>query len=404
MRITFINRFAWPDHSASAELLSDLAATLSANGATVTLVASRLRYDDRESALPARDSWRGVDVRRVWTSRLGRRSRLGGAMDAASFYLCLPFTLAPLLRKRDVLVVMTDPPLLGLVAGPVARLRGARYVNWLQGLFPESTVAVRTPKLPRSLVRLLCWMRDRSLRRADANVATGERMAERLRGSGARGLQVIPNWPHEDAIRPLPAGDSRLRQRLCLLERFVVGYSGNLGLAHDWEAILALARALAGEPRIVFLIGGGGHGYDALRERAEAERLANVVFQPYHPMEFLSDSMAAADLHLVSLRPELEGLVVPSKFYGIAAAQRAVGFIGDPDGEIGRLVRKHELGFAIAADQTARIAAEITRLADDPEAVMRQGSAARNLLEARFSRDEMHRRWHDLMKALDARA
>jgi glycosyltransferase involved in cell wall biosynthesis len=404
MRVTFINRFAWPDHSATAQLLSDLAAALSANGDTVTLVSSRLRYDDPGMVLPKQESWRGVDVRRVWTSSFGRSSLLGRAVDYATFYLSLPFTLFGLLRKRDVVVVMTDPPLLSMVVAPIARLRGGLRVNWLQDLFPEVAVALGSPRIPGPFARLLAWLRDRSLHGAAANVAIGERMAERLRARGIPNVQVIPNWPHEDAIRPLPAAESRLRQRLGLLDRFVVGYSGNLGRAHDWEAILNLALALSSDPRIVFLVGGGGYGYDALRERVASESLQNVIFQPYHPMEYLSDSMAAADLHLVSLRPEMEGLIVPSKFYGIAAAQRAVGFIGDPDGELGRLVREHLIGFAIPADEPGRIAAEVRRLAGDAEAVRRLGASARQLLEKRFSRDATHRRWHDLMDSLEAKA
>jgi hypothetical protein len=121
-------------------------------------------------------------------------------------------------------------------------------------------------------------------------------------------------------------------------------------------------------------------------------------------MEYLSDSMAAADLHLVSLRPEMEGLIVPSKFYGIAAAQRPVGFIGDPDGELGRLVREHGLGFALPASETGRLAEAVLALAEDPQACREQGWRARSLLEQRFSRDEAHRRWHHLLTSLESKS
>jgi glycosyltransferase involved in cell wall biosynthesis len=216
-------------------------------------------------------------------------------------------------------------------------------------------------------------------------------------GVPATRLQVIPNWPHEDAIRPLPASESQLRRRLGLLDRFVVGYSGNLGRAHEWEPLFEAARLLTQDPGIAFLIGGGGHGYDALKREVAASGLSNVHFQPYHPMEYLSDSMAAADLHLVSLRPEMEGLIVPSKFYGIAASARPVVFVGDPEGELARLVRTHDCGIVVPAGRGDLLAEGIRAIAADPARLQRQGANARHMLDTQFSRAGAHDRWHHLL-------
>jgi glycosyltransferase involved in cell wall biosynthesis len=383
--------------------MADLAGELSSRGWQVTLVGSNQRYDDPSAQLPATDRWRGVEIARVNTTRFGRSSLAGRAVDYLSFYAKLPLVLWKVLRRGDVLVAKTDPPMLGVVAAPIAKMRGAYTVNWLQDLFPEISVALSQPKLPGPLVDILRWWRNRACRRAAMNAAIGERMGELLAKQGVppERISVMPNWSHEDAIRPLSPADSRLRSRLGLRDRFVVGYSGNLGRAHEWKPLFEAAQLLSEQsPSIAFLVGGGGHGYDALKDEVARTGLLNIQFQPYHPMEYLSDSMAAADLHLVSLRPELEGLIVPSKFYGIAAAARPVAFIGDTDGELARLVRQHDCGVAIPAGRGDLLAAAILDLAADPQRAKRQGGNARQLLDTHFSRAEAHERWHHLLAAV----
>lgn len=402
MHVCFINRYCHPDHSATSQILSDLAASLADKGWSVTMVGSRQLYDDAEAQLPAYERWNGVDIHRIATTRFGRARLLGRAIDYLTFYLALPFALWPLLKRGDIVVAKTDPPLVSLVVAMVAKLRGAITVNWMQDVFPEVAVSLGKPRIPLALAWLLRKLRNLSLRSAAMNVAIGERMTEYFvaQGVAAGRVRMIPNWAHEIAIEPRPTELSVLRRKLGLQGRFVVGYSGNLGRAHDWESIFDAARRLKDEASVVFVIVGGGHGYDAMKARVAEAHLGNVHFLPYQPLDLLSDSMATANLHLVSLRPELEGKIVPSKFYGIAAAERAVGFIGDPDGELSRLIASAGCGFSIPQGRGDLLAEAILRLAADPGECQSQGRRARKLLDQRFSRGAAHQQWHDLLLAL----
>jgi colanic acid biosynthesis glycosyl transferase WcaI len=404
MRVCFVNRFCHPDHSATSQLLSDLAANLASRGWAVTMVASRLCYDDTEARFSSRETWRGVEILRIATSHFGRTRLVGRALDYLTFYLSLPWALWRVLKRGDVVVAKTDPPLVGLVVAAVAMLRGAILVNWLQDVFPEVALSLRQPRLPRIVAWVFQNLRNLSLRAAAMNVAIGERMAEYFQSQDitrAR-ISVISNWSHEDAIRPMPALESQLRLSLGWRNQFVVGYSGNLGRAHDWQTIFDAAVILADRNSISFLISGGGHGYASLKERVSKSGLANFQFQPYHPMATLSDSMAAADLHLVSLRPELEGQIVPSKFYGIAAAGRAIGFVGDPDGELARLISASSCGFSVPQGRGDLLADAIQRSAADIQGCQDQGRRARALLDEKFSRGAAHQQWHDLLIAIVA--
>lgn len=403
-RVIFVNRYVHPDHSATSQILSDLAASVAEAGTEVLLLGSRQRYDDPAASLPAEDRAGAVGIRRVGGTRFGRAQLAGRAIDYLSFYVAVGWALLRLLRRGDVVVAKTDPPLLSVVVAVAARLRGARTVNWLQDVFPEVAVALGSPRIPRLLARLLAWLRDRSLAAAAANVAIGERMAERLAVRVPARFVVIPNWAHEHAVQPRSLDQSELRHRLGIADRFVVAYSGNLGRAHDHATLYDAAAALRDHDDIVFLVIGGGSGYQALRARAEATGLHNLRFLPYQPLSGLADSMAAANLHLVSLRPSLEGLIVPSKFFGILAAARPVLFIGDPDGELARVIRAADCGSVVPEGDGARLASELLSLAADHQCCVDRGLRGHALLRSHYARSDAHAAWLRVLREVAGNA
>ena len=402
-RLLFVNRFYYPDHSATAQILTDLAEALAARGWDVGVIASRLRYDDPAALLPAHDTHAGVGIRRIWSSRFGRAGLAGRAVDYLSFYVTAFFAILATARRGDIVIAKTDPPLLSVVASVAARLRGATLVNWLQDLYPEVAAELGVGAMRGPLGRLLRGRRNASLRRARLNIAIGERMAERIAAEGvpAERIAVMPNWSDEAAIRPIARAAVALRDEWGLGDAFVVGYSGNLGRAHEFETLLGAARLLAHRDDIVFLMIGGGHESARLAARVADEGLADRFrFRPYQPRERLSESLGAADVHWLSLRPEMEGLIVPSKFYGIAAAGRPVIAITDLDGEIARIVRREDCGMAIAPGDAPGLAAAIEDLAGDPARVAAMGGAARAVIEREFGRVDAFERWDRLFSGL----
>src|SRR5262249_6962672 len=148
-----------------------------------------------------------------------------------------------------------------------------------------------------------------------------------------------------------------------LQDRFVIGYSGNLGRGHEFETLLAAAEQLRDVPEILFLLIGGGSGFDALQQKG-AERRLDVLFHflPYQERDRLKYSLPAIDVHWLSLRPELEGLIVPSKFYGVAAAGRPTIAITSPQGEIARLIKRHGCGVVVEPGDAVRLANHLRRL------------------------------------------
>src|ERR1700694_1477802 len=235
----FVNRYYRPDQSATSQMLTDLAEGLAARGLTVHVVCSRQLYDDPNVRLVPGELLQGVHVHRVRATRFGRHRLLGRGVDYASYYVSCAFTVLGLLRRGNVMIAKTDPPLLSILAAPIARLKGAALVNWQQDVSPEVASHLGANPLPRWLDRCLRKLRDASLRSARINVLIGSRMREHFIAQGipAEKLCVIENWADDQAIVPKPTEASELRRRLGFSDKFVICYSGNLGRAHEYETM-----------------------------------------------------------------------------------------------------------------------------------------------------------------------
>lgn len=357
-----MNRYFYPDHSATSQIATDLAAHLASRGWEVRAITSRQRYDDPRARLSARETVNGVYIERVWSTRFGRAGLMGRAIDYLTFYLGAFFAMR---RWRDsVIVAMTDPPLLSIVAS----LASKRVVNWVQDLFPEvaEALGIRVPLVRR--------FRDWSLRRARANVVLGGLMAARV----PRAV-VIHNWADAD-LRPMDREGP-----------FAVGYSGNLGRAHDFATVLGAMKRL---PEVRFVFTGGGAQLATVKRDAGR----NVEFRDYVARQELSTSLSSVDAHLVTLKPALEGLIVPSKFYGILAVGRPVLYIGARDGELARLIDTYHCGIVVDEGDVEGLVRAIDTLARDRAGAVAMGARGRELYLARFAPRHAFAAWERVLE------
>jgi glycosyltransferase involved in cell wall biosynthesis len=403
-RLIFVNRFFSPDHSATSQILSDLAFYLAGAGRDVHVVTSTQLYDNAKAALPVSEIINGVRVHRVTSTGFGRGSLPGRSIDYVSFYRSMWQCLVALARPGDIIVAKTDPPLTSMIAIAAARRNGARLVNWLQDIYPETAAALGVPLMRGPLAAGLAALRNRSLRQAEATVVVGDLMARKVEGLGARSarVHVIPNWCNDKLIRPVAPSENPLRQAWGLADQFVFGYSGNLGRAHEFETVLAAAERLRNEPQFVFLMVGGGNRFEELSRAVKRQDLARSFrFIPYQQQKTLPYSLTVADAHWLSLNPKLEGLIVPSKFYGIAAAGRPIIIIADKDGEIARLVERHGCGMIVAPGDADALVDALRLLSKAPGTISEIGRRARTMLDAHFTRQKALQRWSGLLDQLD---
>jgi glycosyltransferase involved in cell wall biosynthesis len=402
-RVIFLNRYFFPDHSATSQMLTDLAFHLAGCGTDVHVVTSRQRYDDPRAPLPEVERIGGVAIERISTTRFGRSALIGRGFDYLSFYYSACRAALAGAQPGDVLVAKTDPPLLCIAAMLGARRGGLHLINWLQDLYPEVAMALRVPVINGLLGRGLLRLRDASLRAAAVNVVVGEGMSEivRQRGIPPERIRVIPNWCDDEGIGPIARLDNPLRRDWGLADRFVVGYSGNLGRGHEFETVLAAAKRLRGDQGLCFLFIGGGNKFTELADRVREHGLDHLFrFLPYQERNVLRLSLGVPDIHLISLRPELEGLIVPSKLYGIAAAGRPIVAVTARDGEVARLVRRHDCGVVVEPGDGELLADTVRRLRADPGQLAEMGHRARAMLDAHFTRRRAFASWQSLIEEI----
>jgi len=238
------------------------------------VVTSRQKYDDPVSRFERAEIINGVKVRRVWTTTFGRERLLGRAVDYLTFYVSAFWALLLIVERNDIVVAETDPPLISVIAATVVRLRRARLVNWVQDMFPEVANALGVGGIG-IIQHSLRGLRNYSLRIAEKNVVLGIRMAEKVIEQGIKGdnVEIIHNWADGKCIESLPAEVNPLRTTWGLSHRFVVGYSGNMGRAHDFETIVEAAKLLKDETNILFLFVGDGARRVWLQEQVQEHGL-----------------------------------------------------------------------------------------------------------------------------------
>ena len=399
-KIVFVNRYFYPDQSGTGQLLGDLAFHLAERNSNmaVEVVTGRQTYNAPVSGLPHDEVVRGVHVKRLWTTRFGRNRLPGRAIDYVTFYLNAALYLLKTLKAGDLAVAETDPPLISVITALAAKMRGTLLINWIQDLFPEVATAARV-RGTGLVGPVLTAVRNMSLRFARVNVVLGERMADELRALGIPGdrIRIVHNWADGREITSVPHELNELRETWKFRDRFVVGYSGNMGRVHEFDTIVRAAALLRDRDRIVFVFIGDGAKRPELEMKVRRHGLNNVLFKPYQDRSRLARSLSAIDLHVISLNHAFEGLVVPSKFYGAAAAGRPVMYIGDPDGEVARIIGSEECGCVGRIGDPEGVAAEIERLSHDPVLVRRMGQRARRVFERCFDARIAMEAWREIV-------
>jgi colanic acid biosynthesis glycosyl transferase WcaI len=391
-RILVMNQYYWPGVEATAHLLSELCAALT-DEFDITVVTGRL---EDPPAPPGTTTHRGVEVVRVRSTAFERR-RLDRRAANYLTYLTQSLRAGLAQRRPDVVLCMTDPPIIANVALMVARRFRVPLVVISQDVFPE--IAVELKRLEnRAVIATLRIAIGHYLRRADRVVAIGETMQTRLIEKGAEPdrVEVIPNWVDTSAVEPRPHENAWSRAQ-GLHDRFVVMHSGNIGHAQNLDSLIRAGTFLRDLDALrIVLVGSGARRADLLELSDRLETDA-VSFLPYQPREVLAESLSTASVHVVGLARGLAGYVVPSRLYGIMAAGRPVIVAADSESETAKLVTQEECGIVVPPGRPELLAAVIREMHEGKYDLAAMGRRARAYVEREADRSVAVSRYRALL-------
>ena len=398
MHILLLNEYYPPDTSATAKMAAQVAEAL-AQRHQVTVVAGRPSYDP-EARYPYAVLRRGmrnkVTVECVGSTAFPRHQMPRRVANYLS-YLALAVPRALALRP-DIILAMTDPPVAGIAGALIARLAGRPFVYNIRDLYPDMAVGgdiVRAGKWVARWESLHRW----ALKQAARVIVLGDDMRERILAKGVAAERVVVvrdgTMPATTPAKtPASAAAQAADQSDPVVQEirhgfpFVVLHAGNLGFYGAWNTLLAAARILSNENTGLVFIGDGANR--AALESA-AHNLANVKFAPFRPVGQIAQVMMAGDVHIVTVKRGLEGVVVPSKLYSILAAGRPILVVAPAECDAARIVVESGCGVAADPDDPAAVAAAIRELSAQPARLAEMGRRARETA-AKYARvDELKR-------------
>lgn len=391
--ILFINRVYPPVRGATGRMLHDLAGAFVKAGWSVTVLTAG------EKAEKYKDD-QGVNVHRVQVNM--------DKKNATAYMLVWLklFFAAMFLKKHQLVVSKTDPPLLAYLGHLVSVKMKAAHIHWCQDVYPDLFPVLRI-KLPKFVYRFMKKLSHHALLECERVVVIGRCMARHLITDKipARKISVIPNW-HNPCLdsRSIKArqdaesvfgGNSQFKKTLFNDDtpKFRVLYAGNLGWAHPIQTILGAAYYLNEDyPEIEFVFIGDGAGHERLAKERARLNLHNIRLLPFQPEENLRDVLESGDIHLVSLRDNACGLMVPCKAYSALAVARPLIFLGPEHSEVGRLIQDFKTGHIVPQGQARQLAKTIRHYRQNGEVWYNAHNAAAKT--ARFMRpEESYQAW-----------
>lgn len=396
--VILFTQLYYPDMTTTAIIMSDLSEDLAFYGLDVHVVCAQPTYLIRKKS-PKTERFKGVKIKRVWTFLFNKNRNIGRLLNGTS---CFWGMISKLFfgNRNDLLVLNTNPALLPLLGFVANKLKRQKYVVLIHDLWPELPAQMGMISRGGVIYRIIDYVNITALRNACGIVVLSEAMKigiSKKIPEKRENLHVLHNWTDRNRVYPVSRENNRLIKQLGLINKKVVMYSGNIGLYQPMEVMIDAAIELKKRNDILFVFAGDGGKKEKIEKLAKAAVLENVRFIPFQPLSILSESLSIADVSLMGIYPENEGVIMPSKLYGLLAVGRPIICVSDKNSEVVKILNDAKAGIHSSTDDPKELARKIEMIIDDKENSKKMGENGRKYFLEHFERKIITKQWKELL-------
>jgi len=402
-KTVFINQHYWPDVAATGQNLTDLAEFLAERYHEVCIITSRGKYESGHQEVPMRETHNGVEIYRVPATSFGRDSNIGRIIDYATFMIMAAMVMVRNMSSVQSVCTLTTPPFIGVLGLMAERFFGKTHIIWSMDLHPEAEIQLGMISESSRLATFLKKINTAVINSAACIVSLGPEMTAKLIencNADPNLIKEIKIWSDGKGITPQPKKYALDMLPEVFQNRFIVQYSGNMGLVHEFETMCRVIERFKGDDSIGFVFQGDGPRKSEVAEFILSNDIENVLFLPYVPLSELSSSLAKADVHWLSLRPKLTGVAVPAKTYGYMASGRPVLLVGKRNSDSGFDIAAANCGKIVQPGKVDQLERYIRELKLNEELRESLGQNGRNYFEEHADKEVCCRQWANLLASL----
>jgi glycosyltransferase involved in cell wall biosynthesis len=402
-RIWVVSELYFPEETSTGHFITGIAEGLAATHPVSTLCGYP-SYSLQLAESPAFEIRSRVRIHRCWATRLSRHNLFFRLINVLTFATSIFLAALMQVRRRDVVIVVTNPPILPFIVGLACRVKSAIPVLLVHDVYPNILVSTGMLTDTSTLKRLLGSAYASLMKAFRRIVVIGRDMIELLSRqypACAERLCIIPNWADTSEVVPRDKEDTVLGSRLQLAGRLVVQYSGNMGRTHGLEDICKAAQMLQSQaPEILFLLIGSGAKHSMVKNLQIDAHLSNVVQLDRVERGQLADSLSACDVAIIAFIKGMSGLSVPSRMYNIMASGRPILAVADADSELARVVREENIGWVIEPGRPDLLVEALCKIRQSLPLLREMGVRARKVCEAKYTRQQVIERFNGLIAGL----
>src|SRR3972149_4995238 len=383
-RILIVTQHFYPEIEATAQLMTDLAIDLVDRGLDVTVIAALPYFlTPKHTSPPSKEEYKGITIMRVYTTRFNLTNIFGRIPNWCSFHIT-SLLKSIFVSRPDVVLTLTIPPYIALVGIILKKMKGTKFILGAQDIYRDVAGELGVIKNKRG-IKLLTDLTRWNYRKAGMIIPIGELMKEEIvsQGIDPEKVVVIHNWADGSELYPIIKEENPLIRELGLKDKFIVSYSGNFGIVHDFKPIKKAIEELQGEKNIVFLFIGHGTEKKELERFVAGKGLENVIFLPFQPREKILYSLNACDISLVTFKKGMEGKLLPSKLYGSLAVGKPVIAVCPAQGDLAAIIEENRCGYV---DVDNDLAGKILKLYDNPNLREQMGRNGRETFIKKYNR------------------